>query len=62
MSIDDWVDWDYDSDFDQEPFIGRRERAIQKLAEFSAFLARLRRGKAKPQAPDQSNSVTENSK
>jgi hypothetical protein len=58
----DFVDWDVDLDFDAEPFIGRRERAIQKLAEFSAFLARLKAGKAKPQAPSDPINVTGNSK
>jgi hypothetical protein len=58
MSALDWIDWDYDSDFDQEPVPTRRERALEKLANFSRMLARRKAGKAKPQAPSGGHFVT----
>jgi hypothetical protein len=59
MAAEDWFDeYDFDLDHDGEPFIARRERARLRLAEFSAFLARLKAGKAKPRASAQAHFVT----
>jgi len=55
----DFMDWDIDLD---EPRPTRRERALEKLAEFSRMLARRKAKATKPQAPAKRNYVTGNSK
>ena len=55
----DFMDWDIDLD---EPRPTRRERALEKLAEFSRMLARRKAKATKPQAPAKRDYVTGNSK
>ena len=55
----DFMDWDIDLD---EPRPTRRERALEKLAEFSRMLARRKAKATKPQAPAERNYVTGNCK
>ena len=55
----DFMDWDIDLD---EPRPTRRERALEKLAEFSRMLARRKAKATKPQAPAKRNYVTGNCK
>ena len=55
----DFMDWDIDLD---EPRPTRRERALEKLAEFSRMLARRKAKATKPQAPAKRDYVTGNSR
>jgi hypothetical protein len=63
MSFLDHFDWmDFDLDWDAEPPPTRKERALEKIAEFSRMLARRKARATKPQAPSGSINVTGNCK
>ena len=61
MSFLDHFDWmDFDLDFDQEPQPTRKERALEKIAEFSRVLRRRKARATKPKAVPPPINVTEN--